>query len=154
MSNKARYFKSVVLNGRTKLRYLHVELDFVGFPVSYDYEVYGNDNTRIESSVICTAGVNKIISFPCNLGRTYFIKVKVNFRSELKEYFLFYKMEEDIEEQIRITEMESDEEEQADEQEVVKEEELEEICVDNGPDRKINTGLNIDLDNEIDFGSL
>lgn len=63
-------------------------------------------------------------------------------------------MEENIEEQIRITEMESDEEEQADEQEVVKEEELEEICVDNGPDRKINTGLNIDLDNEIDFGSL
>lgn len=91
MSNKARYFKSVVLNGRTKLRYLHVELDFVGFPVSYDYEVYGNDNTRIESSVICTAGVNKIISFPCNLGRTYFIKVKVNFRSELKSIFCFTK---------------------------------------------------------------
>ena len=178
-TNKIMFFKSTVMVGREKRRYLHFEPSFDYDFESYDYEIYGTDKTRIVCTVSGKEDCNKIISFRCELGHTYFIKVNFKNGDNEKEYFSFYRMEEDFDENLKLSnaEVESEDGEEESEEESNNQEsnnqekpetnqpkniypdfpEIEDVDCDEVISRKntgLNTGLNIEADNEIDFTSI
>jgi len=110
--DNAIFFKTVLNLDRDKKRFLHVIPNFSAGLLSYFYEIYGTDDTRIETKVEGVFNLNRIISFYVNMGETYFIKIIGNYENNKKEIFLFYKVEDDFEEDTEESESESESEEE------------------------------------------
>lgn len=102
--NETLFFRSLVIIDQKKNRFLNVVPPFREGLTKYDYEIYGNDDTRVENTVICRKNLlsKQIITFNCKLGATYFIKILARYDVDSEEFFHFYKMEDDFEEDIKM----------------------------------------------------
>ncbi len=100
LRNETLFFKSLVVIEQKKHRFLNVVPPFRDGLNGYEYEVYGTDDTRLENIIICKKNIlsKQIITFGCQLGHTYFIKIIGKYAGNVEEFFHFYKMEDDIEE--------------------------------------------------------
>lgn len=163
--NNAIFFKTTINFQEKKQRFLHVVPNFSRTPSSYDYEIFGTDETRIECTITNTKNSQKIISFASQLGETYFIKILAKYEKSIEEFFLFYKMEDDFDEEETedTEEIDGNEPEEpeldddADNQEIERRIREAEECEENKITRYIaRTGINTGLDFEenIDFDSL
>jgi len=103
IENKALFLKSCHYINDQKIRMLHVIPEYLKIPKKYFYEVHGTDGTKIENEVFVSKNnLNKhFISFICQNGETYFIKIIFYYfitqsKEETDEFTFFYKVEDDF----------------------------------------------------------
>ena len=156
MSGSTVFFKSSFVVNRKKIRFLNIVPPFTKNILSFEFEIYGTDDTRIEGKTDCKKGCTGIISFNANIGETYFVKLIAKYENRTVDYCLFYKMEDDFEKEI---ESEEDDEEEEEEDEEKKDDEIEDVEVDDIDENKIreyiksrtpNSGLETENDPDID----